>query len=334
MAVPTDSTKHGSGSAGAAAPSRAQRLASEISAYPGTITFQELIRKNKRQSVVLIATMLVLIAALGAALGMVVVVYGQGGGGGGDAGSLIPAAILGGVVAIVIGSAGASWSWMSGSNAILRMMHAREISPEDDAQLYNVVDELRIAAGLPMPRVFLIEDSALNAFATGRDPAHAAVAITRGLREKLPRDELQAVLAHEMSHVRHLDIRFSMLMATMVGLIVFACDAFWRMIWYSGMGGVGGVGRRGRRSGGRSDGNGAIILIVIVIAVILSIVAPIIARIIQMSYSRQVANRGTAHMFIANPLKKMRQAHNNLDSLFASHPPMDKRIARILALMR
>ena len=251
------------------------------------------------------------------------------------------------------------------------MMHAREIGPEDDTQLYNVVDELRIAAGLPMPRVFLIEDSALNAFATGRDPTHAAVAITQGLREKLPRDELQAVLAHEMSHVRHLDIRFSMLMATMVGLIVFACDAFWRMVWYSRMGGVGGVGgRRGRRSsGGRSDGSSGIILIVIAIAVVLSILAPIIARIIQMAYSRQreyladagaveltrdpealaralariagddeplveVANRGTAHMFIANPLKKMRQAHNNLDSLFASHPPMDKRIARILALLR
>ena len=187
------------------------------------------------------------------------------------------------------------------------------------------------------------------------------VAVTRGLREKLNRDQLQAVIAHEMAHIRHYDIRFSLLMATLVGLIVFACDAAFRMAFYSRLG--------GRRSSRSSDGGGAAIIVVIVIAVILAILAPILARFIQMAYSRQreyladagaveltrnpealasalaaiagdeeplveAANRGTAHMFIANPLKKARAAHQNLNSMFASHPPMDKRIARILALAR
>src|SRR5690606_35103093 len=135
--------------------------------------------------------------------------------------SLLPSAALGGVVALILASGGAAWSWFGGSSAILAMSGAREIKKSDDPQLFNVVEEVAIAAGLPMPRVFIIEDSAMNAFATGRDPAHAAVAITRGLRERLNRDELQGVMAHEMAHIRHLDIRFAMLMATMVGLIVF-----------------------------------------------------------------------------------------------------------------
>jgi heat shock protein HtpX len=224
-----------------------------------------------------------------------------------------------------------------------------------------VVEELSIAAGLPMPRVYLIGDSAMNAFATGRDPAHAAVAITVGLREKLNRDELQGVLAHEMAHVRHYDIRFAMLMATLAGLIVFACDAFWRMIWYSRMG-----SRRGDRD---REGGGALVLVLIVVAVLLAIIAPFVAQIIQMAYSRQreyladagaveltrnplglasalqklanddeplvdTANRGTAHLYIVNPLRKMRDAHQALNSVFMSHPPIKDRIARLLALAR
>ncbi len=339
---------------------RADRLARDISAYPGTTTFHDLIRKNKRQSVVLIFLMLCLGAVVGAALGALAGVYG----GRGDLPSLLPSLILGSVAAVLVGGGGAAWSWFSGSSAILRMMGAIEMNKAADPELFNVVDEMRIAAGLPMPKIFLINDTALNAFATGRDPEHGVVAITMGLRRKLTRDQLQAVIAHEMAHIRHLDIRFAMLMATMVGLIVFACDAFWRIAFYSRLGG----GRRSSR-GGSGGGGGAVIIIVVVLAILLAILAPILARLIQMTYSREreyladagaveltrnpealasalaaiagddeplveVANRGTAHMFIANPLKKARQAHQSRNSLFASHPPMDKRIARILALTR
>lgn len=343
--------------------SRSERIAREMSAYPGTTTFHDLIRKNKRQSVVLIVLMLLLGALVGAALGGVISAYATGAA---SLEQLLPSVVLGLVAAVVVGGLGTLWSWFSGSGAILRMMGARQVGPEEDPVLHNVVDEMRLAAGLPMPRVYLINDTALNAFATGRDPEHGVVAVTKGLREKLSRDELQAVVAHEMAHIRHLDIRFAMLMATLVGLIVFACDAFWRMVFYSGRGVRGGGGRRG---GGKGGGGGAAVVVVIVIAAVLAIVAPLLARLIQMAYSREreyladagaveltrnpralasalsriagdeeplveAANRGTAHMFIANPLKKMRRAHQNLDSVFASHPPMEKRIARILALTR
>jgi heat shock protein HtpX len=335
------------------------RIAREIRAYPGTITFHDLIRKNKRQSVVLIVLMLLLGGVVGTALGAVAGAYATGAA---RPEELIPSAALGLAAALLAGGLGATWSWFSGSSAILRMMGAREIGPQDDPVLYNVVDEMRLAAGLPMPRVYLINDTALNAFATGRDPEHGVVAVTKGLRDKLTRDELQGVVAHEMAHIRHLDIRFAMLMATMVGLIVFACDAFWRIVIRSGRSGG------GRRSGGKGGG-GAVIIVVLLVAAILAVLAPLVAKLIQMAYSREreyladagaveltrnpeglasalrriagddeplveAANRGTAHMFIANPLRKMRRTHQSLDSVFASHPPMEKRIARLLALTR
>jgi len=255
---------------------------------------------------------------------------------------------------------GALWSWFGGSSAILAMSGAREIQHGDDPQLFNVVDELRIAAGLPMPRVFLIPETALNAFATGRDPEHAAIAITTGLRERLTRDELQGVMAHEMAHVRHYDIRFSLLMATMAGLIVFACDAMRRMVLY---------GPRVSGNGEKGKAGGALIVVLMVVAIVLSIVAPLVAQLIQMAYSRQreyladagaveltrnpqgiasalaklardpeplvdTANRGTAHLFIVNPLRKMHDSHQSLNSVFSSHPPVQERVARLMALVR
>jgi heat shock protein HtpX len=201
----------------------------------------------------------------------------------------------------------------------------------------------------------------MNAFATGRDPRHGAVAITRGLREKLNRDELQGVLAHEIAHIRHLDVRYSMLMATMVGLIVFAADAFLRISWYA---------PRRRRFSDRDDkGGGGLAIVLLILAVILAILAPFFAALIQMAYSRQreyladagaveltrnplglasalarladddeplvdTANRGTAHLYIVNPLRRMRNARQALNSIFLSHPPIKERIARLMALAR
>ncbi len=336
-------------------------LRRRISAYPGTLTFHDLIRKNKRQSVVLMVFMVLLAVAVGGTIAGAITVYA---GAAPDFETLIPSIILGCFAALIFALLGTLWSWFGGASAILAMSGARPLTKEMDPELFNVVDELRIAGGLPMPRIYLIGDSAMNAFATGRDPAHAAVAITTGLRQKLTRDELQGVMAHEMAHVRHLDIRFAMLMATMVGLIVFACDAFLRIAFHSGRGARMG----GRRSGG-NKGAGAAMLVLIAIALLLAIIAPLLARIIQMAYSRQreyladagaveltrhpeglasalqkladdteplvdAANRGTAHMYIVNPLRKMRESHQALNTLFLSHPPVKERIARLLALAR
>ena len=317
----------------------------------------------------LIAAMLALGLVLGAVIGAAVGGYAgaQMMGNTGEtrtAVDLVPSAAIGAVIAFLFACGGAIWSYNAGANAILRMTHAKEITPAIDQELFNVVDEMRIAAGIPMPKVYIIGDTALNAFATGRDPEHAAVAITTGLRQKLTRDELQGVIAHEIAHIRHYDIRFSLLMATMVGLIVFACDAFLRATFYGAV--IGAHRHRPRRSS--QGGNGAQIIL-FVLALVLAVIAPLVARLIQMSYSRQreyladagavelsrnpeglasalsklamdeeplvdTANRGTAHMFIVNPLRKMRISHNQLNSRFSSHPPVKQRIARLLALTR
>lgn len=337
-----------------------EEMRERIRAYPSNITFTQLIRKNKRDSAILMVVMIILGVLLAGALAGAFVAW-QGG----DARVLIPSVIIGCVVGLMAAGGGAMWSFYSGANAILRFSRAKEITKELDRELYNVVDEMRIAAGLPMPRIYLIGDEALNAFATGRDPEHGVIAITTGLRSKLSRDELQGVIAHEMAHIRHYDIRFSMLMATMVGLIAFACDAFFRVLWYgTWMGG----GRRGG-GGGRDKGGGYVMIIIFVVAILLAIVAPIAARAIQMTYSRKreyladagavelsrnplglasalqkladdeeplvdTANRGTAHMYIVNPLKKVRRSHGQKSSLFSSHPPIKERIARLIALTR
>lgn len=346
-------------------------LASNISAYPGTLTYLDLIRKNKRDSVLLLLGMflltLVVAGVIAATIGAVVAhnaAYGPPTNAAETSlfQQLLPSIILGLVAGILVFSLGSLWSWFGGAKAVLASVGARELRKEDDPELFNVVDEVRLAAGLPMPKVYIIPETALNAFATGRDPQHAAVAITAGLRHKLTRDELQGVMAHEVAHIRHYDIRFSMLMATMVGLIVFACDAFLRMAFFSGR------GARGPRGGG-GKGGGAAVAIMMVVALILAAIAPILAHFIQMAYSRKReyladagaveltrypeglagalaklasdtephiarANRGAAHMYIVNPLRKYRCTKGQRSSPFASHPPINDRIAKLLALTR
>jgi heat shock protein HtpX len=328
-------------------------MRARISAYPGNLTYLDLIARNKRASALLMVLMGVLAALTGCVFSAAIAAYGMGAQ---TLEALLPSAILGALAALVVAIGLGMWSWYQGASAILSMSGAKPITREVDLELHNVVEEMAIAAGLPMPRVYLIHDTALNAFATGRDPQHAAIAITLGLRQKLTRDELQGVIAHEMAHVRHLDIRFAMLMATMVGLIVFASDAFWRIIRYA-------------PSGKRNKNGGGAVLVLLVIAILLAIVAPILAHVIQMAYSREreyladagaveltrnpyglasalqkladdddplvdTANRGTAHMYIVNPLRKMRKSHQQINSIFSSHPPVQERIARLLALAR
>ncbi len=239
--------------------------------------------------------------------------------------------------------------YFSGDSMILAMHGARPIQHDNDPELFNVVEEMALAAGIPMPRVYLIRDSALNAFATGRDPQHASVAITTGLREKLNREELQGVIAHEMSHIRNYDIRLMLLMAVLVGTIVMLCDLFWQLFQ--------GGGRAGKRGGN------LLMVIFVILAALLALLAPLLAQLIQLAVSRQrefladatgveltrnplglahalrkinddpgvlkTANRGTAHLYIANPIEKFQaRAH----TMFASHPPIEERIRRLEAL--
>lgn len=330
-----------------------EQLRERIKAYPGTLTYIDLIRRNKFESAVLVVLMILLGGVIGCLIGGAIAM-------GATSQDMAVSAAIGFVAALVVAGFGALWSWFGGANAILRMSGAVEVTPEQDLELFNVVDEMRIAAGLPMPKVYLIPETALNAFATGRDPEHAAVAITTGLRQRLTRDELQGVIAHEVAHIRHYDIRFAMLMATMVGLIVFACDAFLRGTRH-------GMLRGGRRSSNKNEG--AAMLVLFVLALLLAVIAPLLARLIQMGYSRkreyladagaveltrnplgiagalrkladdseplvEAANRGTAHMFIMNPLRKSRKSHGERGSMFSSHPPVSERIARLMALTR
>ena len=303
-------------------------------------TFHDLIARNKRNSALLILLFLLFFVGLGLLIGTV---WGRTWHFG------IVVSVIAGVVAFFLTLA----SYYGGSSALLDMSRAREITKADDPQLFNVVEEMCIAGGLPLPRIYLINDTAMNAFATGRDPEHAAVAITVGLRQKLSRDELQGVMAHELSHVRHRDILFAMLMAVMVGVLVMLCDVFLRSLWYGG-------GRRGRR---KSEGGGALQVILIVVALVLAIIAPVLARIIHMAMSRQreyladagsveltrnplglagalakisndpevleVANRATAPLYIVHPIKKFEA---RASSIFSTHPPVRDRIERLMAL--
>ncbi len=307
-------------------------------------TFRDLMAENRRKSAGLVFLFVLLLMVTVYAFAVTLL-------GDDPRTAIAPAAIAVGAGLLV-----ALLSYYGGASAILSMSGAREIRREEDPQLWNVVEELSIAAGTPMPRVHLIDDTALNAFATGRDPAHAAVAITRGLRERLTRDELQGVLAHELSHVRNYDIRFAMLLAVMVGFLVLLADVFRRWMWW------GGGRRRSSRDGG---GAGPGVAVIALLAVLLSIVAPLLAKLIQLAASRQreyladasaveltrnpdglasaleklgtdrevleVANRATQHLYIVNPFRPFEE---RAKGLLSTHPPLAERIARLRALNR
>jgi heat shock protein HtpX len=248
------------------------------------------------------------------------------------------------------------------------MARAKKISPADNPRLYDVVEEMKIASGLEkMPDVYIIDDPALNAFATGRDPKHAAVAITSGLLQILNRDELQGVIGHEMSHIKNRDVRLMSLLTVLLGTIVILAWYAW-MFAFLGAASAGtsntGGGRsssRNRRGGG--GGGGGIQIFVALIALLLAILAPIFAQLIYFAVSRKreyladassalytrypeglasaleklsrsetqlkSANKATAPMYIINPFKKKGMS---LSDLTSTHPPTADRI-RILRSM-
>ena len=303
-------------------------------------TFRELAADNRRNSSFLILLMVgicIIIGGAGAAVlaGRYAVGHGF---------------LIGGVVAAIFAMIG----WFSGGDTLLSFHGAQEIEKADAPQLFNIVEEMTIAAGLPMPRIFIMPCDAPNAFATGTSPENSAVAVTTGLLEKLNREELQGVIAHELAHIRNFDIRYSTLMATMAGGIVILSEIILR----------GGLlmGNSNRRSD-RNNDNGLQIILVL-FGVILAVLSPIITALIQMAMSRQREyladasaveftrnpeglasalerlagdaspmkySKAAASMFIVSPAVNLR---GGADDLFSTHPPIEERVKRLRELNR
>lgn len=245
--------------------------------------------------------------------------------------------------AVAFSGASAAASYFAGDQLVLAQSQARELGAGEERELRNIVETLSIGLGIAPPRLYVIEDSAPNAFATGRDPAHASVAVTRGLLDKLDRTETEGVIAHELSHVVNRDIRVMLLVTVMVGTVALLSDWMFRGMRF------GGRGRRGSAGG-----------VILLIALVLAVLTPIIATLIQLAVSRQreyladasgalltryppglasalkkissdrepleVANKATASLYIANPLK---DAPRFMDNLFDTHPPIAERIRRL-----
>jgi heat shock protein HtpX len=259
------------------------------------------------------------------------------------------------LVVVVIATFGAYWK----SDAVaLRLSHARPADPVEHARLHNLVEGLCIAGGLPKPRVYVINDTAPNAFATGRNPRHAAVAVTTGLLEKMNRVELEGVLAHELSHVKNYDILVSTLAVTLVGVIVVMADFALRFMWWGGP-----RSRDRERAGG--GGPQAIFALV---GIALLLLAPLAARLMQFAVSRrrealadisgvamtryppgliaaleklkgdstvvESSSRATAHLWIESPLARTKEEGrlSRLNRLFETHPPLDERIQALKEL--
>lgn len=303
-------------------------------------TFYAQAAANRRKSALLLLSAVALFLGFGFVVGYAWL---------GDPAAAAGTMVFAGVVALISGLT----TYYAGDKMVLAASRARPVTAETHPLLLNVVQEMAIAASIPMPSVYIIEDTALNAFATGRSPEHASIAVTSGLLDHLDREELQGVIGHEMGHVRNLDIRFALLVGVLVGGIALLADVLLRsMMW----------GGRGRRNNSREGGGGAQALLM-VLGLILAIVAPIAARLVQLSVSRQreyladataveftrnpagleqalwkigadrevleVANRATQHLYIANPIKKFEKRSS---SLWSTHPPLADRINRLRAL--
>lgn len=299
----------------------------------------DLIRANRRKSVLLVAAFVVVLAAVGAVVGVLV---GHG--------------LVGTLVAVLVAGTVAFASYWKADRIVLAVGRARPADPQQYQRLHNLLEGLCIASGLPKPGVYIVDDPAPNAFATGRDPKHAAVAVTTGLLEKLDRVELEGVLAHELSHIRNYDILVSTLAVTLVGGIALITDTAIRLMWWNG--------GRVPRDGDRPNSNNPLA----VVGFALLIVAPIVARLMQATVSRQretladvgacqmtryppglisaleklrndvtvthAASTATAHLYIGQPMSgvgddgRLRSIHR----MFDTHPPLDERIALLREL--
>jgi heat shock protein HtpX len=299
----------------------------------------ELIASNKRRTILLIAGFIGVVSLVGAAFG---IVFGYG--------------LTGTLVALVFSAVIAFASYWKADAVALAVSRARPADPKQYARLYNLVEGLTIASGLPMPRLYIVDDPAPNAFATGRNPRHAAVAVTTGLLEKMNRVELEGVLAHELSHVKNYDILVSTIAVTLVGAVVLLADVAMRTIWWNG--------GRVRREGDRGDSNNPLALF----GILLLFVAPILGKAMQAAVSRRresladvsavqmtryppglisalekllkdttvthSASKATAHLWIEQPMSGVgdRGKFGAFNSLFDTHPPLEERIAALREL--
>jgi heat shock protein HtpX len=291
----------------------------------------EAVERNIRRTWILIGGFVALVAALGYAFG-----------------ALTELGYAGAFVAALIAIGGAWASYYYSDRLVLSISGARQAPREEFPHLYNIVEGLAIAAGVPAPHLYIINDDAPNAFATGRDPQHAAIAVTTGLIHKLDRLELEGVIAHEIAHVQNYDIRLSTIAVVLVGVVVLLSDWFLRSM------------RWGRRRGGR-DGGGAGAVVLVGLA--LAIVAPLLAQLLRVAISRhreyladasgamltrypeglasalekisadpdplEAANKATAHLYIINPLREWGGWAN---ALYNTHPPVDERVRRLRAM--
>jgi len=246
------------------------------------------------------------------------------------------------VIFSILMSVGSYWY---SDKIVLMMSNAHEIDHDSARDLYHLVENLCITAGLPVPKIYIIEDTAPNAFATGRDPQHAVIAVTTGILQKLEKSELEGVLAHELSHIGNRDILLSTVVVVLVGIVALLADYFRHWAWWGGRG-------RDREKGGN---------VIMIVAIVLSILAPFFAMLIQLAISRkrefladadgalltrypeglanalrkissdqeplEVANRATAHLYIVNPFKG-----GNISKLFSTHPPIEERIAALMGM--
>jgi heat shock protein HtpX len=304
-------------------------------------TFYHQISANKRQSFLLALVVAGILGLLGFVIGYALTGTLEGG-----IGATLIAVAIAGLTSI--------GSYMAGDKLVLATSKAIPVDEQTAPQLINVVREMTIAANVPMPRVYVIEDTAPNAFATGRDPEHASVAVTTGLLEKMDREELQGVLAHELSHVRNYDIRFTLLVGVLVGGVALLSDFFLRWtFWFGG----------GSRSDRDRGGGGGLQAVFFILAIVLAIVAPIAAQLVRLAVNRQrefladassveltrnphgleralakiasdkevleVASGATQHMYFTNPIKKFEARARGL---FSTHPPIVERVNRLREL--
>jgi heat shock protein HtpX len=250
------------------------------------------------------------------------------------------------VIAAIFAIPSSLIGYYTGDKIALATNRAKEVYEKENPELHHLIENLAITAGVPKPKIYIINSPALNAFATGRDPEHASIAVTSGLLERLDRKELEGVLAHELSHVRNYDIRFSTLVAIFIGFIVILSDMVTRATFFGGM-----------RSRDDRENNNQIGAILGIISLVLLIISPLIAQLIQLAISRQreyladasgalltrypeglasalekisgsskldSASNATAHLFIANPFNTKKLA-----GLFSTHPPIADRIKRL-----
>jgi heat shock protein HtpX len=293
----------------------------------------EQISANKRKTVLLIFLFVLLLSAVGVAVDYFL----RGG-------------VIGIVVVAVIVAASSFISYFNSDKVALRMAHAVPADPQQYARYHNLVEGLCIASGLPKPRLYIVDDPAPNAFSTGRNPKHAAVAVTTGLLDKMNRVELEGVLAHELSHIRNYDVLVMTLAVTMVGIIALLSDFFLRIMFWTG--------GRGDRDNQNSNPLGIVFAI---LGFVLLIFAPIIAALMQFAVSRKreyladasgvlltryppglisaleklkedhtqthFASKATAHLWIEEPLdKESNKGETKWNHLFDTHPPIDDRI--------